>query len=179
VQRFIILIIPPLVQVFCRTITANYHRKPWWISFWNNFLTTFFLALGCFYMLKEEGTTDFYELSLLRSDLYPIYFFAVGLFWKLGLPLFHFFKVEVYKYLLRENVFLFSIITTIINTVLLIVFVSQPVVFNTIYLNNFLVIILVFSIILAIVNLNLSNILQFFAFSGVFTLATVLTVMVV
>lgn len=146
---------------------------------WNNFLTTFFLTLGCLYMLKQFGTTSFFELSVISGELYPVYLFAIGLFWKLGLPLFHFFKLEIYKYLLRENVFLFSIITTIINTMLLILFVSQPIVFNTIYLNNYLIIILVFSIVLAVVNLNLTNVLHFFAFSGVFTLATVLTVLLI
>lgn len=146
---------------------------------WNNFLTTFFLGLGCFCALRASGTTDFAELSIIYTSLPSLYFFLVGLFWKLGLPLFHFFKLEVYKYLLRENVFLFSVITTLINTVILFVCLSQPILYNTIYLYNFLILTILFSVILAIINLNLTNILHFFALSGVFTMSTVLTVFLI
>lgn len=146
---------------------------------WNNFLTSLFLVLGCFLVLRSTGTTDFCELNSLTVELYPIYIFLVGLFWKLGVPVFHFLKLEIYKYLLRENVFLFSILTTLINVVILFVALSQPVICNTLLLNNWLVIIISFSILLSIVNLNIVNILHFFAFSSVFTLATVLTVFLI
>lgn len=146
---------------------------------WNNFLTTVFLVLGCFLTLKATGTTDFYELSLIISNLPCLYFFIVGLFWKLGLPVFHFLKLEVYKYLLRENVFLFSILTTLVNVIILFIALSQPIILNTFLLHNWIVVILAFTILLSLVNLNLSNILQFFAFSSLFTMSTVLTVFVI
>lgn len=47
---------------------------------WNNFLTTFFLGLGCFCALRSSGTTDFTELSLIYQSLPSLYFFLVGLF---------------------------------------------------------------------------------------------------
>lgn len=146
---------------------------------WNNFLTTFFLAIACFLMTKNFGTTNFYELYYITTSTSYIYIFLIGLFWKLGLPLFHFFKLEVYKYLLRENVFLFSILTTAINVSILYLCVLQPVVFNTIYLQNFFIIFVMFAILLLIINLKLTNILYFFALSGVFTLTTVITVFLI
>lgn len=146
---------------------------------WNNFLTSLLLVLGCFWTLNMTGTTNFYELNLVNTELYPIYFFLLGLFWKLGLPIFHFFKLEIYKYLLKENVFLFSILTTLLNVIILFITLSQPIIFNTLYLHNWTLLVISFSILLSIVNLNTTNILQFFAFSSVFTLTTVLSVFVI
>ena len=146
---------------------------------WNNFLTSLLLVLGCFWTLRVTGTTNFYELNLVNSELYSIYFFLLGLFWKLGLPIFHFLKLEIYKYLLRENVFLFSILTTLLNVIILFITLSQPIIFNTLYLHNWTLLVISFSILLSIVNLNTTNILQFFAFSSVFTLTTVLSVFVI
>lgn len=146
---------------------------------WNNFLTTVFLIIGCFLTLQTAGTTDFYELGLVSNHFYSLYLFMVGLFWKLGLPVFHFLKLEIYKYLLRENVFLFSILTTLVNVIILFIMFSQPVIFNTFLLHNWVVIVLAFTILLSIANLTLSSILQFFAFSSVFTMATVLAVFVI
>ena len=146
---------------------------------WNNFLTTFFLGLGCFFMLKTSGSTSFTELQFLYVDTTAVMFFLTGLFWKLGLPLFHFFKLEVYKYLLKENVFLFSILTTLMNVVLFYFCFTQPSIFSVIYQYNFLLLVVIFAITLLIINLKLTNLLQFFALSGVFTLSTVLVVFLI
>lgn len=143
---------------------------------WNNFLTTIFLSLGCFFLFKNYGTTSFYELTLLPVYNLYVYFFLIGFFWKLGLPLFHFFKLEVYRFLLKENVFLFSIITTLINFFLFFFIFSNSLVFSSIYCDKFILIIIISSLLLIIINLKLVNFLQFFAFSGVFTLTTVSTV---
>lgn len=143
---------------------------------WNNFLTTIFLSLGCFFFFKDYGTTSFYELALLPLHKLYVYLFLIGFFWKLGLPLFHFFKLEVYRFLLKENVFLFSIITTLINFFLFFFIFSNNLVFSCIYFDKFLLIIIISSLLLIVTNLKLVNFLQFFAFSGVFTLTTVSTV---
>lgn len=146
---------------------------------WNNFLTTFFLALGCFFIIREAGTSNFTELIFVNESFVGCFLFLFGLFWKLGLPVFHFFKLEVYKYLLKENIFLFSILTTLVNLLLFYVCFTQVVVFSAIYSINILSIILVFSILLILTNIKVVNFLQFFAFSGVFTLTTVLTVFLI
>lgn len=146
---------------------------------WNNFLTTFFLAFGCFLITRFSGSTNFFELSFLTVNHWGVYIFLFGLFWKLGLPVFHFFKLEVYKYLLKENVFLFSILTTTINVVLFYVCFTQPIIFNSIYLYNSILFGVLFAVLLAALNLKLSNFLQFLALSGVFTLTTVMSVFLI
>lgn len=143
---------------------------------WNNFLTTFLLALGCFFITRESGTTSFAELALLDSNALYIYLFLLGLSWKLGLPIFHFFKLEVYKYLLKENVFLFSILTTIVNLIIVFFCLTQPTIFNAIYLHNYVIFVVLFASVLVLINLKLTNLLQFFALSGVLTMTTLLTV---
>lgn len=143
---------------------------------WNNFLTTFFLAFGCFLITWESGTTSFSELALLHTTEGYVYIFLIGLSWKLGLPIFHFFKLEVYKYLLKENVFLFSVLTTVVNLVILFFCLGQPVVYSAIYSCNYIVLMIVFASIVTIVNLKLGNILQFFAISSMLTMMTLLTV---
>lgn len=146
---------------------------------WNNFLTTVFMSLGCFFFFKNYGTTSFCELSLLPIYNLSVYFFLIGFFWKLGLPLFHFFKLEIYRFLLKENVLLFSIVTTLINFFLFLFLFSTNLVFSFVYFEKTLLTIFISSLILIIVNLKLINFLQFFAFSGVFTLTTVSTVFLI
>lgn len=146
---------------------------------WNNFLTTFFLALGCLLILKQSGSTNFIDLTFLDFSKIGILIFLVGLFWKLGLPIFQFFKLEVYRYLLKENVFLFSILTTLINFLIVYLVVSQSVVFTLMYSYKYFVLILVTSLFLIITNLKLISLLQFLALSGVFTLTTSLTVLLI
>jgi hypothetical protein len=47
---------------------------------WNNFLTTLFLALGCFFLVKNSGSTNFSELFYLSTSSCGIYFFIFGFF---------------------------------------------------------------------------------------------------
>lgn len=145
---------------------------------WNNFLTTLFLALGCIFLLKDCGTTLFLDLKLVTLDYLSIVLFMFGLFWKLGLPIFHFFKLEVYKYLIKENVFLFSILTILINFCIFYIFFNQSIVFSMLYLYNFISLVVMICIIIVIINIKTFNILQFFALSGILTLTTILTIFI-
>lgn len=142
---------------------------------WNNFLTTLFLALGTYFIAKTYGTTNFVELINLTNSTLYVYIYLFGLFWKLGIPLFHFFKVELYKYLLNDSVFMFSILTTLTNVLILYLCLSQAIIYNTIYLVNILSICVILSLITILLNLKVSNILHFFALSSVLTLATALS----
>lgn len=146
---------------------------------WNNFLTTMFLALSCYFFFKFFATTSFFELSYLTSKTNIVYLFIFGLFWKMGLPLFHFFKLEIYKYLLNENIFLFSILTALINIFIFFFCFNLDIVFSSIYSYNFIVILLVFFLNMLIFNLKLQSFLLFFAFSGIITLATLLTLFII
>jgi hypothetical protein len=140
---------------------------------WNNFLTTVFMSLSIFTLSSKFGTTNFVELFYLSNYAWSIYLFFIGLCWKLGLPVLHFFKVEVYKYLLRENVFLFSVVTTIFNLTILYFFLFQNIVFSVFYTNNIIIIPVLFTIVLVIVNLKIYNILYYLALSSMLTITTI------
>lgn len=141
---------------------------------WNNFLTTIFLTFGCFLIFKEFGTTNFNELNFMTPNGYGFHVFLVGLAWKLGLPTFHFFKLEVYRYLLKENVFLFSAVTTLINFFLFYAVFSKGIIALVVSSINFTIILVSVTIPLLILNLKTTNILQFFALSGLLTMTTVI-----
>lgn len=146
---------------------------------WNNFLTTIFLALSCFYLLREFGTTAFIELESLVTASNYLYLFLIGLAWKLGLPVFHFFKLEVYKFLVKENVFFFSIITAIVNTFIIFFTISISCVYSTIFLNNLILILLGTASVLVMFNLKVYNILHFFALSSIITMITILSLFII
>lgn len=161
------------------TQTILRYKNALLLLLWNNFLTTIFLTIGCFFLLQDFGTTSFVELNIVMGADWGLYFFVVGFFWKLGLPTFHFFKLEIYKYLLKENVFLFSTLTTLINFLLFYLVFSKTAVFSVICSINFFIILVSVTILLIILNLKNTNILQFFALSGVFTMTVVTTILLI
>ena len=139
---------------------------------WNNFLTTVLLSIACMFLLREVGTLELLELNLVETPATYLYLYLMGLGWKIGYPLFHFFKVELYKYLVKENLLLFSIITTTVGFNLLIFCLSQPVIFNCLAKNNLLI--LSFCLLGQIASCKLKNInfFEFLAISGLLTVAT-------
>lgn len=161
------------------TQTVLKYKNGLLILLWNNFLTTFFLTLSCILFIRNYGTTTFIDLNFILLDVYIVLFFMIGLFWKLGLPIFHFFKLEIYKYLVKENVFLFSTLTILINFFLFYIFFSQIIVISLLHSYKFISIIVLFGILLLLINLKSFNILQFFALSGIFTLTTILTIFLI
>lgn len=146
---------------------------------WNNFLTTILLSFSCLFFFKIYGTTSFSELQLITNTSKIVYLYLIAVGWKLGLPLFHFFKLEVYQYLLRENVFLFSIITVVINLFILFFLLKIEIVYFSLYSNNFIVLILLVLVNILILNLKLQSMLLFFAVSGLVTTTTLLTVFII
>ncbi len=145
---------------------------------WNNFLTTFFLSLSCILLLKTSGTTIFTDFNFTVVENYKILLFIIGLFWKLGLPIFHFFKLEVYKYLIKENIFLFSTITILINFFIFYIFFCQNIIFSLVYSYKFISFVLLFCIALVINSLKIFNLLQFFSVSSILTLTTTLSIFI-
>lgn len=145
---------------------------------WNNFLTTIFLSVSCFFLLKSYGTTNFTELATLNSTPTILGLFLIGLAWKLGIPFFHFFKLEIYKFLTRENIFFFSVITSLVNILIFYFSIQIPVIYTLLYLNNWLFVFIFFLINLVIYNLNIQSVLVFFALSSLITVATVLVLLI-
>lgn len=146
---------------------------------WNNFLTTIFLSFSCFLLLKNCGTTNFTELLILNNANQILNLFLISLGWKLGVPFFHFFKLEIYKFLTRESIFFFSIITTLVNILIIYFSIQISVIYNLLCLNNLIFIFIFFIINLILYNLNLQSILLFFALSSVITVSTVLVLLII
>lgn len=88
--------------------------------------------------------------------------------------MFHFFKIELYKYLTRETFFLFSILSIFVNSCILWFILSQYFIYFIFLFYNFFLLTVLVLIVLIISNLNISNFLYFLAYSGLITLSTTL-----
>ena len=143
---------------------------------WNSFITTMLYGIGIFYLCFFVGTLDFYEIYMLFNQKLNlgITLILISLFWKLGLPGFHFFKVEIYKYLDGHHIFFFSLITVTINLILLFFLVTQPVLL--LFLSNqkiyYFIIFTACSIICYY--FNIVHLYNFLAWSSVITVFTCL-----
>ena len=153
-------------------LTFLHYKNSLLFLLWNNFLTTVFLSMSCIFLLRELGTLELSEISLLEPVRQYLYLYLIGLSWKIGYPLFHFFKVELYKYLAKENLLLFSVITTIVGFNLLVFVLNQPTMFNCLAKNNLLI--LSFCVLAQIAACKLKNInfFEFLAISGLLTMST-------
>lgn len=84
-------------------------------------ITTLFFFISFFFFYFSYGTIHFYELSILPNVTFMAEFLLiVSILWKLGVPGFHFFKLEIYQYLSVSIVILFSIFSLILGSSLLI-----------------------------------------------------------
>ena len=154
------------------TITLLQYKNSLLLLLWNNFFTTIFLSLSCLLIVRYVGTSDFDELGLVYVPTLSVYLYLIGFGWKVGYPLFHFFKLELYRYLIQENVLLFSIITTLVGFSLLNFLCNQSVVFSVLNQNNFLIISFCLLIPLVACKLKNINFFEFLGISGVLTMAT-------
>lgn len=155
-------------------ITNLYYKNSLLFFLWNSFLTTLFFNVLLWYSLKYAGTVSFTELNFVSKDVTFTLLLVVSTSWKLGLPLFHFFKIELYKYLTRETFFLFSILSIFVNSCILWFILSQYFIYFIFLFYNFFLLTVLVLIVLIISNLNISNFLYFLAYSGLITLSTTL-----
>lgn len=137
---------------------------------WNNFITTLLFCIGLYWLIKIYGTTNFLELEILCYKSLIFIGFLLSIFWKVGFPLFHFFKLEVYKYLSKENLFLFSLLTMLINFNLIFFFSLKYIILNTLQSYIIYIIPLIFFLCLLLSSLNIINLLHYFALSSIITI---------
>lgn len=152
------------------------YKKTILLLIWNNFLTSLLLIISLYFLISKSGTVNFGEMYTLKACSTHLFIFLVGLFWKLGLPMFHFFKYELYYYLDREFIFMFSILTTIINSNLIIFLLGQDIFIFTLLKHNLLWFVLVSLINLMFSFLKSPNILHYLATSGIITITLVLLI---
>ena len=143
---------------------------------WLSLLTLLFCIISFIFIIMGVGTLDFLELTLLSSYLNKsVYLFLfIAMAWKLGLPIFHFFKLELYQFLELDIIFYFSIFSIVINSYLYIYLgVSIPQLYTNI--NLFLILfIIVTNILLIYRGIDSLKFFQFLAFSGINTLSTII-----
>lgn len=144
---------------------------------WNSFLTTAFFNLLLVFSFKNYGTIAFYELNLCKLNIVFIILLLVSISWKLGLPIFHFFKIELYKYLLKESIFLFSIMTIIINIFIFIFIFLQYFVYTTFLVYQTFILIFIVLFIVVLVNVNIANFFYFLAYSSLITMSTAVSLL--
>lgn len=155
-------------------LTILQYKNSLLLFLWNSFLTTTFFSLLMLYCLLKWGSTGLYELNLYNNSLVFIILLLISISWKLGLPLFHFFKIELYLYLLSESIFLFSVTTLFINIFFFFFILSQPFIYTIFASASPLILSFIVSFILTLINLNISNFFYFLSYSTLITLTTVL-----
>lgn len=157
-----------------RTWSVSKYKNFLLYYLWNSFLTTLFFGLGLALLLWKTGTLDYIELTYFTPTTtnLGVFFIILGLFWKLGFPGFHFFKIQLYLFLDEAAIFFFTIFITLINVILFCYFVSLDVViiFLTTYYFSYIIF---FLLIVLPLFFKLESFYTFLAVSSVITLFTV------
>lgn len=86
---------------------------------WTSFFTLVMYCVGLIYLLFTTGLADFSEINFYKNneDLKTaMVLIFISFCWKLGMSGFHFYKIELYKYINMSNLFLFIIFSFVINT---------------------------------------------------------------
>lgn len=137
---------------------------------WLSFFTLLFIVLNTLLWVFKFGILDFVELSFFLKDSTYIVFILIGFFWKLGVPGFHFFKLELYKYLEILPLIIFSTISLVVNTLL---FTYLLYIFSIVVSFKLLIFFLVISLnlILLVQGLDKIYFFYFFALSSISTWA--------
>lgn len=185
VKNFLILVfVLELVNVvyYFFFLTFTYSEEETFVKYrnllslflWNSFLVLCLLTLLNFYFIFSSGTLNFYELRYVENVNFFLWqIVLVSICWKAGIPGFHFFKIEIYRYIPRYLVYIFSGYTLYFNYFILmfILFSFYPIMVSN---NYFMLSYLIFINILLLIKANNGgSIYNFFAYSSINTWASV------
>jgi hypothetical protein len=151
-----------------KNLIANY--------LWLSFFTLIVFACSLIFIIISTGTLNFNELNLLvkYADKFSVTLLLCSIFIKLGLPGFHFFKLDLYRFLQTSTIFYFSIFSLVLNVYLLWFLLIKLSMFF-LYINSLLIfIVLISNIILLSRGLNNLKLFQFIGLSSLNTLTTIL-----
>lgn len=142
---------------------------------WLSFFTLVFFTISILLLSINYGTVNYKEVNYFYISNYIFYFIFISLSFKLGIPGFHFFKLELYKYLPINTLILFSIFGLVINMFIFffILYLLYPLIINSVYIIFF---VLIVNILLLLVNIDKVSIFYFFALSSINTWAFFLMV---
>lgn len=134
----------------------------------NNFFVTILFLLGINSVIEQYGTANFVELLYLHhsTSYAAIYLLIVSFVLKLALPGLHYLKLEIYKYLSNDIVIFYSIITLVINYLLMSFFFNHNFIFNALNTTKFINLLIIFVIFIFINKIKLNNFQEFIAYSG-------------
>lgn len=138
-----------------------------WNSFWTSLMFSIYITL----LIYNYNTIYFTDLKILwsESEWYLPYIFFFSIFLKLGLPFFHFFKMQIYYLLNLKLIFFYSIITTLSNLCFLII-ISQLEICKLYIENSYIFLILIIGNVLLLINaFKFWNIYNLFLYSAITT----------
>lgn len=140
---------------------------------WLSFITLIIFSLAIILSVFFFGTLNFKELNSF-SGVFSKYNIVIvllilSLFWKIAAPGFHFYKLEIYRYLSLDTLFIYIIFSFFLNTIL--------VTFLFFYLNTFFInfkniiifILLICNIILIVTNMSSITLGSFLVLSSINT----------
>lgn len=133
---------------------------------WLSFFTLIFFMLNLIVWVFLFGTLNIVELGYVLTRLPEVILILIAFFWKLGVPLFHFFKLEIYQFLTFSSLVAFSTLSFIINSLL---FVYTLYILKIVIILNtpLLALILVTNILLLLQGLDKIQFFYFFALSSI------------
>lgn len=135
---------------------------------WLSFFTLIFFVFNTILWVYVFGTIDFIELANFQSQPITCFLILLAFFWKLGLPIFHFFKLELYQFLNFNSLILFSTVSLLVNSL---VFTYTLFILNITFSLSFTptILILLFSLILLFQSIDKLSFFYFFAISSINT----------
>lgn len=150
------------------TLTLLQYKNMLLLYLLNNFFISIFFLIGINSIIELWGTSNFMELSILNTHTYPWtnYFIIIGFLFKLALPGFHFFKLEIYKYLSMDVVVVYSVITIFINYWLVLYLLNFNFIYNLLESYKILNIVCIGVLFFFIHKLKVNVFGEFIAYSG-------------
>lgn len=150
-----------------RNLLSNY--------IWSSYLILMFSALFIYILTIAVGTLNFLELKsfLTENNNVAWQLLLVSIFLKVGVPGFHFFKLELYKLLSVTSLIFFSLFTLFINFFILSFILIN---YHDVFLHfnqTYLVYLLIINIFLLVRGYLVDSVFNFLALSSVNTWATI------
>ncbi len=150
-----------------RNLLSNY--------IWSSYLILIFSVMFIYALTISIGTVDFLESKafLLEHNNAAWQLLLASIFLKVGVPGFHFFKLELYRLLSVVSLLLFSLFTLFINFFILAFIMIN---YHDVLLNfnqTYLVYLLVINILLLLRGYLVDSVFNFLALSSVNTWATI------
>ena len=138
---------------------------------WNSFWTSILFSLFLLTLIYNFGTLNFNAVKLLWTNeyWYVAYLFFFSIFLKLGLPLFHFYKLQVYFLLDLKYIFFYSIITTFTNLCILLLISDLDIFLNFTENISIFIILLIGNLITVINAFRSWTIFNLFLYSAITT----------